>query len=73
MTGTDLCVNWTLIVPVIFEPPCICNFHFSYTCYILLLIPDFMIPIISDDEVLAKNPRSHVTFRNVRVFIAGSY
>jgi hypothetical protein len=22
MTGTDLCVNWTLIVPVIFEPPC---------------------------------------------------
>jgi hypothetical protein len=23
MTGTDLCVNWTLIVPVIFEPPCI--------------------------------------------------
>jgi hypothetical protein len=22
MTGPDLCVNWTLIVPVIFEPPC---------------------------------------------------
>jgi hypothetical protein len=25
MTRTDLCVNWTLIVPVIFEPPCTWN------------------------------------------------
>jgi hypothetical protein len=25
MTGNDLFVNWTLIVPVIFEPPCILN------------------------------------------------
>jgi hypothetical protein len=24
MTGTDLCVNKSQFVPVIFEPPCIC-------------------------------------------------
>jgi hypothetical protein len=30
MTGTDLCVNWTLIVPVIFEPPCIFKLQMGF-------------------------------------------
>jgi len=26
MTGTDLCVNKPHLVPVIFEPPCVCMY-----------------------------------------------
>jgi hypothetical protein len=51
----------------------VCHFHFSDTCYILRVLPDFMIPITFDEDVLAKNvrnPRSYVAFRNVRVCIA---
>jgi hypothetical protein len=33
MTGTDLCVNMYKSVPVIFEPPCICNFQEAKCIY----------------------------------------
>ena len=33
MTGTDLCVNKPVTVPVIFEPPCIKNAYFESFCF----------------------------------------
>jgi hypothetical protein len=47
MTGTDLCVNWTLIVPVIFEPPCIKELNIVDA--LILLIKDLLLYVESSD------------------------
>jgi len=36
MTGTDLCVNKPVTAPVIFEPPCILQGHFTQATFLYL-------------------------------------
>jgi hypothetical protein len=70
MTGTDLCVNWTLIVPVIFEPPCIKTIHFFFKMAVEFQMRKTLIQSVKYRHC-SVHIRLNIAMHNVKFILSG--